>query len=146
MTTIQNLANAFLSIEQMTNKKLQKLCYYAKAWHLALYDENIIAEPFEAWIHGPVCCQLYDKYKLYGKNVITEKPKHIDASDNLMIFVQQIYDAYGHLSGDELEITTHREEPWIEARGDSEPLQSCDAVISEDTMKLYYRGKYSNVA
>ena len=36
------LARAFLSIDSMTHKKLQKLCFYAKAWYLALYDENII--------------------------------------------------------------------------------------------------------
>jgi len=146
MTTISNLANAFLSLEPMTNKKLQKLCYYAKALHLALYDENIIAEPFEAWIHGPVCRQLYDRYKTYGKNAIDKELVEVDTSNDLMVFVHQIYDAYGHLTDDELEIVTHREEPWIEARGDSEPLQSCEESISEDTMKSYYRGKYLNVS
>jgi len=146
MTTIQNLANAFLSIEPMTNKKLQKLCYYAKAWHLALYDENIVEEHFEAWIHGPVCRELYDKYKEHGKDIISEEIDSVDTSNDLMVFVQQIFDAYGHLSGDELEIITHREKPWIEARGDSEPLQSCKAIISEDTMKTYYKGKRSYAA
>ena len=48
---IFDLADAFLSIESMTHKKLQKLCYYAKAWYLALYDENLVTEEFEAWVH-----------------------------------------------------------------------------------------------
>ena len=63
---IFDLAEAFLSISSMTHKKLQKLCYYAKAWYLALYDENIVSEPFEAWVHGAVQPELYQKYKSYG--------------------------------------------------------------------------------
>ena len=73
MTNINTLADAFLSFEPMTNKKLQKLCYYAKAWHLSLCDENIINEDFEAWIHGPVCPQLYQTYKGYGFDKIPKK-------------------------------------------------------------------------
>ena len=38
MTTIYEVAKYFLSLDDMTHKKLQKLCYYAQAWFLALYD------------------------------------------------------------------------------------------------------------
>ena len=63
---IFDLAHAFLSIESMTHKKLQKLCYYAKAWYLAIYDSNLIEEQFEAWVHGAVQPRLYQEYKAYG--------------------------------------------------------------------------------
>ena len=59
------LAKAFLAISPMTHKKLQKLCYYAKAWYLALYDHNLIEESFEAWVHGAVQPTLYQAYKKY---------------------------------------------------------------------------------
>jgi len=35
-TSVLNIAQCFLSKQGMTHKKLQKLCYYAQAWHLAL--------------------------------------------------------------------------------------------------------------
>ena len=48
--TIFDLADAFLSIEAMPLFKLQKLCYYAQAWHLAIYNEPLVDAQFEAWI------------------------------------------------------------------------------------------------
>lgn len=53
--SIFDIADTFLSIEPMTHKKLQKLCYYAQAWHCALENEPICSASFQAWIHGPVC-------------------------------------------------------------------------------------------
>ena len=144
MTDIFDLAKAFLSIESMSNKKFQKLCYYAKAWHLALYDENLISEPFEAWIHGPVNPALYDVYKDYGGEIdLTSeiKKSNIKNFDEFYTFVLQVYDSYGHLDENELEIISHEEKPWIEARGSKRPWEACDTVISEETIKYFYRGK-----
>jgi len=141
MTNIFDLAKMFLSIESVSNKKLQKLCYYAKAWHLALYGENIIPEHFEAWVHGPVNRALYDMYKNYGRDAITEQVKCSDNFNNFLPFVKQVYESYGHLDGDELEIISHGEKPWIEARGSKKAWESCDAIISENTMKSFYGEK-----
>ena len=75
---IFDLADAFLCINSMTHKKLQKLCYYAKAWYLAINDTNIIKEPFEAWVHGAVQPALYQKYKVYGFGYIPLNNKEAD--------------------------------------------------------------------
>ena len=69
---IYDLADAFLSIASMTHKKLQKLCFYAKAWYLAIYDNNIVDEEFEAWVHGAVQPGLYQKYRVYGFGYIPQ--------------------------------------------------------------------------
>jgi len=143
MANIFDLAKSFLFIEPMSNKKLQKLCYYAKAWHLALYDENIIDESFEAWVHGPVNRALYDKYKDYDWDIITENINENDISVDILSFAKQVYNSYGHMDTDELEIVSHSETPWIEARGNKKPWESCDTIISEDTMKNFYRQKVS---
>lgn len=136
---IFDLADAFLSIASMTNKKLQKLCYYAKAWYLALNDTNIVEESFEAWVHGAVQPKLYQKYKIYGFGYI---PKVFDTTkipEEFLSFAREIYDSYGDLSGDELERLNHTETPWIEARGDLKPWQNSETIISENTMKQFYR-------
>ena len=136
---IFNLADAFLSISSMTHKKLQKLCYYAKAWYLALYDENLIDESFEAWVHGAVQPDLYQKYKIYGFGYI---PKVFDTTgipEEFLSFAREIYDSYGHLDGDELEIINHREAPWLNARKGFKPWQNSENPINENDMKDYYR-------
>lgn len=136
---IFDLADAFLSIASMTNKKLQKLCYYAKAWYLALNDTNIVDESFEAWVHGAVQPKLYQKYKIYGFGYIPRVFDTTKIPEEFLSFAREIYDSYGDLSGDELEQINHTEKPWIEARGDLKPWQNSETIISEDTMKQFYR-------
>lgn len=136
---IFDLANAFLSIESMTHKKLQKLCYYAKAWYLAINDENLIEERFEAWVHGAVQPDLYQFYKIYGFGYI---PKVFDTDmipEEFLNFAEEVYEAYGHLTGDELERINHQEEPWLKARQGLKPWQGCNRIIEENDMKKYYR-------
>jgi uncharacterized phage-associated protein len=107
MTDIYELAKAFLFIEPMSNKKLQKMCYYAKAWYLALYDDSIIDESFEAWVHGPVNRALHKKYRDYGGDLIKDDVASNDIPADLLAYVKQVYDAYGHMDGDELEIISN---------------------------------------
>ena len=136
---IFDLADAFLYIASMTNKKLQKLCYYAKAWYLALYDDNLIEESFEAWVHGAVPPTLYQKYKAYGFGYIPKLNNLSKIPEEFLSFAKEIYDSYGELDGDELEKLNHSEMPWIKARGDLKPWQGSNQKISEDDMKEYYR-------
>lgn len=133
------MAKAFLSISEMTNKKLQKLCYYAKAWYLALYDQNIISDAFEAWVHGAVQPDLYQFYKRYGFSQIPREMNRRSIPEEFLSFAQEIYDSYGHLSGDELETLNHSETPWLKAREGFKPWENCNVIISEEDMKEYYR-------
>ena len=136
---IYSLAKAFLYIAPMTNKKLQKLCYYAKAWYLALYDENLISEQFQAWVHGAVQPALYQKYRDYGFEYIPKSDNVFGVPEHFLSFAKEIYDSYGQFSGDELEKLNHQETPWINARGECNPWENCSNEISEDDMKVYYR-------
>lgn len=142
---IFDLANSFLSIEPMTHKKLQKLCYYAKAWYLAINDENLINEPFEAWVHGAVQPALYQKYSAYGFQLI---PMYyadtLKLPEEFINFSREIFQSYGEFSGDELEKINHRETPWLNARKGLKPWQCGNIVISEDDMKKYYRDLMGN--
>ena len=138
---IFDLANAFLSISSMTHKKLQKLCFYAKAWYLAIYDTNLIDENFEAWVHGAVQPNLYQKYRGFGFSYIPMILDTVDIPEEFLLFSREIYESYGELSGNELEILNHSEEPWIKARNGLKPWQSSNAIITEESMKSYYRSK-----
>lgn len=136
---IFTLAKAFLSISPMSHKKLQKLCYYAKAWYLALYDCNLIPEQFQAWVYGAVQPLLYQKYKQYGYADIPLFRNIQEIPEEFLSFAKEVYDSYGHLTGDELERLNHQEAPWIEARGNCKPWESCTNEISEDSIKKFFR-------
>lgn len=138
--SINDVADTFLYLKAQTPKKLQKLCYYAYAWFLAFYDEKLFEEKFEAWVHGPVNPDLYQKYKTYGWNEIPQKTDIIPNPD-LLAYVRNVYHAYGDFDGDALESLTHQEDPWKKARGTLSPWESSNNVIQDDDIMKYYRAQ-----
>ena len=60
-------------------------------------------------------------------------------------FINYILDNYAGFSGTELEVMTHKEQPWIEARHGIGPMESCNEVISEDTMRDFYGKKWNEI-
>lgn len=135
MNAVQ-LAELLLSYMPMDHKKLQKIAYYAQAWHYTLYDEELVDDVFEAWVHGPVCPTIYHEYKGYGWNDIPKTTKQITAE--LKDFLDMIIDAFGKYTGDQLEYMTHLEEPWKNARGNLRPWEASNTTISLDSMKDFY--------
>lgn len=140
---IQAKGDADMSLSHL---KLQKLLYYVQAWYLANYDEKLFAEDFQAWIHGPVNREVFDRFKetkiLYSdiniedvrneqvKLVLTEEQKvHIDA-------VLEVYMPY---SGAQLEALSHRESPWRDTREGLSPVERCEYRIEPDSIKNYYK-------
>lgn len=140
---LNTVANWFLNKSAMSHKKLQKLCYYAEAWHLALYNSPIFKNcHFQAWVHGPVCPELYEQYKNYGWADIqrlTNKPEIDPETDE---FLEIVYATYGEFSGHQLEDITHNETPWIEARQGLEEWEPSNKHINQETMRTYYYSIY----
>lgn len=149
-STIDYVACWFLSKESMSNKKLQKLCYYAYCWYIVFFNDleaincacpseiqTLSAGKFQAWIHGPVLPRLYHKYKEYGWQDIpqTSKPIFADAIESLL---QQVWNAYGHYSADDLEMLSHSESPWINARKGIDRGEACTNEISDVDILVYY--------
>lgn len=67
--------SAGLPITIMT---LLKVIYFAHGWHLAKHGEPLVAQPFEAWKHGPVSRVVYDQFKSYGKKPLDKKLVSLD--------------------------------------------------------------------
>lgn len=140
---VEDIANFFLTKEGITNKKLQKLCYYAQAWYYALYNQELFTEKIEAWVHGPVIPELYNKYSNMGYNEIEKNNQIPKMDDNTRKFLDQIWNIYGDLDGDQLEALTHREDPWINARHGLDPKTPSNNIILLEDMGRYYREKYN---
>ena len=140
MESIHDVARYFLSKEPMSHKKLQKMCYYAQAWHLANYDERLVPNRFEAWVHGPVSPDLYFRYRDWGWENIPLYRDEVDFEDEgVSSFLDEVYKVYGDYNADELEKITHKEMPWRNARkGIPAGAYSRNPILLND-MKEYYR-------
>lgn len=143
----------FKKLDDMTPKKLQKLLYYCYSWHLALTAENNAKEEiqncrlfdnnFQAWVHGPVVPEVYHHFKTYQGNVIEKSgfddisPQDFLNSDEIGN-IDDVADTYGTFNGRDLELLSHDELPWKEAREGYDPLQSSNNIISDTTIYDYY--------
>lgn len=121
----------------ISNLKLQKLVYYAQAWHLALYGEPLFDEDFEAWVHGPVIPQLYQEYKKFGWHPIEQEVKP-DLPSNIKEFLDELALEYFAVDAYELEQMTHIEAPWIKARGNLPSDAASNSVIRQEWIKEYF--------
>jgi uncharacterized phage-associated protein len=142
---VNDVAKAFLQREAMTHKKLQKMCYYAYSWYLTLYKKHLFKSEFQAWIHGPVCPELYHDYKEYGRNPIPQVetiPESISSDSEALHLICQVYDSYGHLSGNELEYLSHSEDPWIKARNGLPAYEPSQEPINAEVIQHFYRKVY----
>lgn len=127
------------NIDDITNKKLQKLVYYAYSWHLVFNNESVndlsiklFENKFEAWVHGAVVPELYNKYKKFGSSVL---PSYNDIlpsfSDDEIDILNQVIEIYGGYNGNELESINHQESPWINARKGLSTYEPSHAIISD---------------
>lgn len=123
----------------LTPLKLQKLMFYADAWHMVLNDgEELVKQPFEAWVHGPVLRDIYFRFNHYRWNPITQDVSRPDLSQKLQSFLNDVYKVFGGFSGYELEQLTHQEQPWRAARGDLAPDASCTEAIDKKLTRAFY--------
>lgn len=141
----------------ITNKKLQKLLYYIKAWGLVYFKDGIIEDSFEAWVHGPVCRSVYFEYKEFGYHPLSIEYNGKSSSEYIKKFEEEngrteierdkielinaVFGKYSVHSSLELELLSHSETPWIEARNGLSPIETGNNIISEDAMLLFYSSK-----
>jgi uncharacterized phage-associated protein len=109
----------------LTVMTLLKVLYFAHAWHLAKTGNPLIAQPFEAWKHGPVNRVVYEQYKGYGKKPIDKPalsydPSRLDFAETTAEFDQStqkflcnIFDYYARFDPFKLSDLTHEDGgPW----------------------------------
>lgn len=129
--------------ESPSPMKLQKLAYYSQAYQLAFTEgrETLFEEDFQAWVHGPVIMDLYQEYKEFGWRAITSdvpEGARLDANSNEYELVRSVVEAYGRFDGAALSTMTHRETPWLSARGDTDPTKGSQETISKASIAEYF--------
>ena len=123
--------------------KLQKLIYYAHAWHLAIEDKPLIEENIEAWSWGPVVRSIYLDFKKFGRRPIEndrathfriegDDPHNVEFFEDTPIledeekkkFVNSIWRVHKDYSGVQLSNSTHgKGEPWTIIKENMETLK-----------------------
>lgn len=139
--SIKDVADLFLTDRPITLKKLNYLCYYAQAYHLAFLDRALFPEDFEAWIHGPVAPILFDTYKdryswydyIPKKNSINNK-----FEQDSMWVLETVRDAFINETVYDLERLTTLETPWKQARVGYDRTEPCKEIISHESLREYY--------
>ena len=152
--SILKVANWFLYHSSMSDKKLQKLCYYAYSWYIVFFNDPevvvddefhvLFTDRFEAWVHGPVCRVLYNKYRGYGWKDIPKVEIQPKFDEDINDLLNQVLSAYGQFNADQLERLTHSEDPWIKARKGLAPGEPCSNTISPKDIFEFYSAKLLN--
>jgi uncharacterized phage-associated protein len=140
MATASDVAEYILQrLGPVPAMKLQKLVYYAQAWHLVWEDQPLFNERIEAWANGPVVPTLYQKHR--GQFYV--EPGSLRGDPGALTqdeaeSIDSILITYGKRNSQWLSDLTHREAPWQDAREGLQPGDRGDAVITHAAMAEYY--------
>lgn len=134
----------------LINLKLQKLLYYIQSWSYGITNKPLFTGDFQAWVHGPVNREVYDRFSstksLYSEITLDDVLNpNVLLDDDTSEFVDYILGNYMKYSGAELERLSHSEDPWITARGDSNPYARCEELITAESMINFYGEKYKEI-
>jgi uncharacterized phage-associated protein len=141
MASVHDVAAYILSgAGPMTVMKLQKLAYYAHAWHLVWEEQPLFGAPIEARANGPVVRDLYEHHR--GRFTVDTwpegDPSRLDTDERST--VDAVLEYYGSRTAHELSQLTRGEEPWKRARAGLPPCAQCAHVIADADMHEYYDG------
>ena len=124
MFSVLSIADEMLKIAKkketsLTPMKLMKLVYIAHGWSLAIMNRGLFSEPIEAWKYGPVIPALYQATKQFGRHSIPfaliDEDSPSDMPNEVRVFLQDVFNKYGDLTGIQLSALTHRYgTPWQE--------------------------------
>jgi len=123
----------------ITNLKLQKLLFYAQAWHLAIEEKPLFDEDFQAGVTGPIQRSVYRRFEPYKWHPIKEDPDKVELAPQIEEILTDVINEYGMCNAYYLEITIKSESPWLNARGDIPENEDSTAIISKEEMQTYYQ-------
>ena len=125
--------------------KLQKLVYYAQAFHLGSEGTPLFTDRLHAWRYGPVSPDLWSRYR-YRRGYIAPPKTQAEPSlsDRERDVVELVYERFRDLSGPDLVRRTHGEAPWQQAMERSRDGGS--EVISHEVMRSFFRDRLDILA
>ena len=139
---IEIISNYIIAIgKEITPLALQKMLYYAQGFYKAFFGKFLLKEDCQAWVHGPVYVDIYEKYKKFKSANIPIQIDY-DIEDIIADEKREVLDAvikyFGYYNGKALEKMSHYETPWIKARQGLLPLENSNNIISKNDIEEYF--------
>lgn len=151
--TVLDISKYLLAVQPMSNLKLQKMIYLVYADYLvktkkALFDEQIIAMQY-----GPLIPEVYDAYKVHGRDEIETNSKKVildeitlpmalakilqaDDSKAILESIKQTIENYGSKTASQLvDITYWKGRPWSEAPFQGQEITD-DLILSQHYIEV----------
>lgn len=144
------IANAFVKraqdgrLSNLSPMKLQKLMYFAQAWHLKVTGMPLMDDNFARWQYGPVVPAIYHEFKAFGYRPINRMattlavdgdaflmnvPTVPESDTNTWGLIDAIIRKYGGMDGPILSELTH-------VQGSAWALKPADgSAITADEIK-----------
>ena len=142
---IDQVANYIIThVGEVTPLALEKLLSFSNGVNYALNGSQLIFEESQAWAHGPVYPQMYNKYKRCGYKPIDDG---IYSTHGCMLSklteeeinaIDLVINTFGLYSPKTLEKISHSQEPWKEKRIGYKEDEAGREVIDEDSIKEFY--------
>lgn len=126
----------------VTTMKLQKLVYYAQVRYLVENGRPLFEDEIQAWANGPVSPKLYHVHSgryMVGKDGLGSSGSSGALSYSEKAAANLVVERLGSYSGEDLRELSHSERPWQDARRGYAPGDRCDAPITVESMRDFYR-------
>lgn len=127
--------------KEITPLSLQKILYYAQGFYKAFFGKFLFEDDCQAWVHGPVYVNIYEKYKEFKSANISIDIDY-DIEDIIVDEKREILDViikyFGYYNGKALEKMSHYETPWINARKGLLPTENSSNIINKEDIKDYF--------
>ena len=133
----------------ITPLQLQKMLYYTQACSIIFYNKFAFTDECEAWVHGPVYRNVYEKYKDYKYDAIPQPLKVPELMSQETTILDLVIEYFGKYSGKVLENFTHKELPWLRAREGLSENESSNRIIDNNLIFSYFtdvKNKYNIVS
>ena len=127
---------------EITDLFLQKLLYYVNAFSICLRGIWLFDDVCEAWVNGPVYRKIYEKYKVFDQQIITDifvpdSYLSILTKEEIQL-INYVMDCLGMYNGSILRNLTHKERPWLVAREGLDDSERSRNVIPQNDIKEYF--------
>ena len=141
-TEIEIIAEYIILIgKEITPLALQKILYYAQGFYKAFFGKFLFKDDCQAWVHGPVYVNIYEKYKDFkSANIFLDIDYDIEdiIEDEKREILDAVIKYFGYYNGKALEKMSHYETPWINARKGLLPTENSNNIINKEDIKDYF--------
>ncbi len=140
----------------ISNKKINKLIYFAHGFSLVRLRVPLVKNHIEAWVHGPVVKVVYDAFKQFEHRPIVERATYFNyavggeeivpysgVGDEQRQLAKKVVSHFVGYSADDLEDMTHSQfGPWAKVWNTPEEKRGLRSRIPDEDILAFFEKKY----